>query len=151
MDVVQPTNAVSATRKTLKGSTKNCSCPISKGPSMMTRRVNVQLARKVPRPKATLASGAQPRAPKTASTRQPVRGIPRSNHSSISFLFEFFQMLQIQAVELLANLEEEHAENQRPHQDIQGDAKLHDHGHAMGRADSSKEQPVLHRQKPDDL
>ena len=33
-------------------------------------------------------------------------------------------MLQIQAVELVANLEEKHAENQRPHQDIQGDAKL---------------------------
>src|SRR5450432_428938 len=151
MAVVQPTKAVSATRKTLNGSTKNCSFPNSKGPSTITRRVSATLARKVPKLSATLTSGARRWAPTSAKIRLPARGMPRSNASSMSFLFELFEMLQIKAVELLADLEKEHAEDHRTDEYIQRDAEFDDHGHAVRGASRGKEQPVLHGEKSDNL
>jgi hypothetical protein len=59
--------------------------------------------------------------------------------------------MQIEAVELLANLEEEDAEHQHGHQNIERDAELHDHRHAISRAHRAEEEPVLHRQEPDHL
>src|SRR5882724_4710696 len=110
-DVVRLTNAVSVTRKTLKGSMKNCSCAAVKLPSPMTRAVSAHDAAKVPRLNNALASGAQRRAPKNASVSAPRSGMASSaRNSTLLVLLERFQMMQVQAVELLADLEEEHAE-----------------------------------------
>ena len=52
--------------------------------------------------------------------------------------------MQVQTVKLIADLEEEHAEDQHCDQDIESDPKLHNHGHAIGRTHGAEEQAVLH-------
>ena len=65
--------------------------------------------------------------------------------------FSDSRWMQIEAVELLADLEEEHAEHQHRDQHVERDAELDDHRHAVGRAHRAEEQAVLHRQKSDHL
>ncbi len=74
------------------------------------------------------------------------RGTP-----STSILLQRLEVRRVQAVELLADLEEEHAEDQHGHQHIQGDAELDDHRHAVGGAHGAEEQAVFHRQESDYL
>src|SRR5262245_3670306 len=129
--VVHATNAVNATRNTLKGSTKNCSAMASCGPSAITRAVSAQLARKVPRLAATFASAAQRRSPNSASTAAPNSGSPRHSTSSIALILaQRFQVMQVEAVELLPDLEEEDAEDEHADQNVQRDAELDHHRHA---------------------
>src|SRR5436190_22755152 len=86
--------------------------------------------------------------PRAGSRRaEGTRGPERSR----SFVFELFEMMDVEAVERLANLEEEDAENERRHEDIQADPELDYHRHAVGRAGRSKEQPVLHGEEADYL
>src|SRR5512135_64260 len=151
IEVVQPTNAVNATRNTLNGSTKNCSRPASSGPSFITRSVSAAPAISVAKLMPTLASAAQARAPKMPRNTQPSSGMARTTNTSISLFPELFEVLQVEAVELLADLEEEHAQNHHADQDVERDAELDDHRHAVGRAGSGEEQAVFHRQETDDL
>src|SRR4051794_27677698 len=145
IDVVKPTNAVSATRKTLNGSTKNCLSSTRSGPSRITRAVNAAAARNVSRLTMALISGARWRWPMRASTMPPRTGKPRTAMISIIVpkprrpsrdvpcgpglrprfslaLLQLLHVLQIEAVELLANLEEEDAEDQHADQHVQRDA-----------------------------
>jgi hypothetical protein len=85
-EVVSATNAVSVTRKTLKGSMKNCSCAAVRLPTSITRAVSAQAARKVARLRTTFTSGAQRRAPTSARQAAPKRGIASSASSSISLV-----------------------------------------------------------------
>ena len=59
--------------------------------------------------------------------------------------------MQVEAVELLADLEEEHAEDEHADQQVERDAQLDHHGHAVGGAGGREKQPILHRQKSDHL
>ena len=61
--VVKPTKAVSATRKTLNGSTKNCRSRTSSGPPTITRAVSATAAANVRKLTATLTAGASRRSP----------------------------------------------------------------------------------------
>ncbi len=54
-------------------------------------------------------------------------------------------------VELLADLEQEHAEDDHADQHVQGDAELDDHRHAVGGAGGREEEPVFHREEADHL
>ena len=56
-------------------------------------------------------------------------------------------MMQIQTVELLADLEEENAEHEHGDEDIQRNPELDDHRHAVGGAHGPEEEAVLHREK----
>ena len=60
-------------------------------------------------------------------------------------------MPQVKAVELLADLEEEHTKDQHADQHAERDAELDDHRHAVGRARRGEEEPILHREKADHL
>src|SRR5688500_9770821 len=142
--VVSPTKAVSAIRNTLNGSMKNCSRPRSRLPSAMTRAVSAPAATNVPPLSTTLSSGARRRPPTTASSSAPVSGIASSSTSSISAFPQRLEVVQIQAGELLADLEEEHAQHQHRDQDVERDAKLDHHRHPVGRAHRAEEQAVLH-------
>jgi hypothetical protein len=84
IDVVKPTNAVKATRKTLNGSTKNCLSSTSIGPPVMTRTVSAIEARNVSRLAPTLTAGAVSRWPITARTTPPAIGKPRTARISIT-------------------------------------------------------------------
>ena len=161
IDVVNPTNAVSATRKTLNGSTKNCLSRTSKGPSDITRTVSAVAARNVSRHTATLTAGACSRSPTMASSTAPAMGRPRTAMISIMgdvelrsstrashhrygcsrslVLLELFHMLQVQAVELLTDLEEEHAEDKHADQHVERNAQLDHHRHTVGGAGGGKE------------
>ena len=66
-------------------------------------------------------------------------------------LLQRLEVMQVEAVELLADLEEEDAQHQHRDQHVQRHAKFYDHRHAVGRAHRAKEQPVLHRQEADHL
>jgi hypothetical protein len=57
-DVVKPTNAVSATKNTLKGSTKNKRSSTSNGPLEITRTVSATAERNVARQTITLTVDA---------------------------------------------------------------------------------------------
>src|SRR5512135_482945 len=181
--VVKPTNAVSATRNTLKGSTKKSLSRTSSGPPAITRAVSAAAATNVARLAATLTTGACSRWPTSASSAAPASGMPRTNRISImrlrrpnrgprpcawsapstagarfdrtgsSFLglLQLLEVLEVEAVELLADLEEEHAEDQHADQHVERDAELDDHRHAVGRAGRGEEQAVLHRQEADHL
>src|SRR5258708_11380437 len=120
--VVKPTNAVSATRNTLNGSTKKSLPATSSGPVEITRTVSAPAASSV-RPQAiTLTIGASSRSPITASRSAPASGMPRTARISImrrARLFPFplgflqlLEMLEIEAVELFPGLEKEHAPDQ---------------------------------------
>src|SRR4029453_15905194 len=155
-EVVKPTNAVSATRNTLNGSTKNSLSIAMNGPSPMTRNVRAAAATSVPKLATTLTSAAKRRCPTTASTVAPMSGRPRTARISFTrvgslVLLELLEMLQVEAVELLADLEEEHTENQHGDQDVERDAELDDHRHPVGRAGRREEETVFHRQEADHL
>src|SRR5450432_2456186 len=144
-DVVKPTNAVSVTRNTLKASIKNCSCPTDKLPCATTLDVSAHAARNVTSEKPTLASGAQRRPPNTPSVRAPKSGVPRRTMNSMLLVFlQGFEVLQVQIVELLPNLEEEHAENQHRDQNIERNPQFDDHRHAVSRAHRAEKQPIFH-------
>ena len=66
-------------------------------------------------------------------------------------LFQLLHVLQVEAVELLADLEEEHAEDEHRDQHVERDAELDDHRHAVSRAGRREEQAVFHRQEADHL
>src|SRR5579863_5898509 len=96
---------------------------------------------RVARLKATFSSGAKRRPPTTASVAAPTSGVPSSSRNSMLFpppgggVFpKRLEVMEIQAVELLADLEEEDAEHQHRDQHIEGDAKLDHHRHAVGGA-----------------
>src|ERR1700761_7807733 len=140
-DVVHPTNAVSVTRNTLKASMKNCSCPTDKLPRATTLDVSAQAAMNVTDEKPAFASGAQRRPPNTPSISAPRSGVARSTtNSTLLVLFESLEILQVQTVELLADLEKEHTEDQHRDQDIERDAQLHHHRHAVSGAHGAEEQ-----------
>ena len=56
-------------------------------------------------------------------------------------------MMQVETVELLADLKEEDAEDQYGDQHIERDSELDDHRHAVRGAHRPEEKPVLHREK----
>jgi len=60
-------------------------------------------------------------------------------------------VLQVETVELLADLEEEHAQDHHADQHVERDAEFDDHRHAIGRARRGEEQAVFHGQETDDL
>ena len=82
--VVKPTNAVSATRNTLNGSTKNSRSRTSIGPAEITRTVSAPAAMSVQRLATTLISGAKSRSPMAASTTAPTSGNARMRTTSIT-------------------------------------------------------------------
>src|SRR6185369_5032586 len=132
--VVRPTKAVSVTRNTFSGSMKNSSLKANIGPPEITRAVRAHAARKVPKLNATLMSRATSRWPNSASTTPPASGQPRTREkTSIRLVFEFFQVANVQAVELFADLEHEHAQDEHPDQDVQRDAQFDHHRHAVSR------------------
>src|SRR5712675_2153511 len=169
--VVKPTKAVSATRNTLNGSTKNCSlsksastttstldgsatncCPSQMiGPPEMTRAVRSVAAKKVAKLMVAFSSGAQPRCPVRASSSAPRSGRPRTIAISTLVFLQLFHMPDIEAVETLADMEEEDAENEGADQHVERHAELHHQRHAVSGAGGGEEKPVLHREKPDDL
>src|SRR3954464_283775 len=150
--VVNPTKAVRVTMNTFSGSMKNARSSANTDPAEMTCAVSAHAAMNVPRLNATLISGAKSRCPVKARITLPTSGMPKTkNRMSMSVFFELFQMPDVEAVELLADLEHEHAQDQDTDQHVERDAKLHDHGHAVSRRGRRKEQPVFHRQEADDL
>src|SRR6516225_1184102 len=127
-------------------------------PSPMTRTVSAQAAKNVSRLNATLSSGAKRRAPRMARTAAPAKGLPRSSRNSTLFapprggiLLQRLEVMQIQAVELFADLEEEDAEDEHRDQHVECDPKLDDHWHAVGRTHGAEEEAILHRQEPHHL
>ncbi|MBI5861320.1 MAG: transposase [Rhodocyclales bacterium] len=54
-------------------------------------------------------------------------------------------MMDVEAVELVANLEEEHAEDDDADQHVERYAQFHHHRHAIGGAGGGEKQAVLHR------
>src|SRR5512147_2652433 len=124
-DVVKLTNAVSDTRNTLNGSMKNCSCAAVMLPSPITRIVNAAAASSVARLNAALASGAQRRAPNRARHAAPTIGLAsRVRNSTLLLFLQRLEVVQVKAVELLADLEEEHAEHEHRDQHVERDAEL---------------------------
>src|SRR5436190_21825379 len=82
--VVKPTNAVSATRNTLKESTKKSLPATSIGPSVITRTVSAIDASQVRRLAATLTRDAQARSPIAASSSAPESG--RTSTATVSVI-----------------------------------------------------------------
>src|SRR5262245_52134176 len=140
-DVVNPTSAVSATRNTLNGSTKSWRSSTIIGPSAITRTVSAHAATNTSALIATLIAGAMPRCPTTARIAAPATGRPSTARISIILfsrpprrtsrirahvcraprslaLPQALHVLEVEAVELLAYLEEEHAEDQHPDQHV---------------------------------
>src|SRR6476661_1959150 len=101
---------VSATRKTLNGSTRNWAPNASSGPVRTTRIVSATAAANVHALAATLTAGAIARCPTSASSAAPITGAARTKTISTTFVASLFlqllEMLEIEAVELLADLEE---------------------------------------------
>src|SRR3954453_11493720 len=150
--VVNPTKAVRVTMNTFSGSMKKARSRANSGPAEITCAVSAQAAMNVPRLNATLISGANSRCPVKARTALPSSGMPNTkNRISMSVFFQLFQMPDVQAVELLADLEHEHAEDQDADQYVECDTEFDDHGHAVGGRSGCEEQPVLHRQEANDL
>src|SRR5436190_5730969 len=148
--VVMPTNAVSATRNTLNGSTRNCWCSASSGPVRITRTVSEAAATKVQALAATFTAGAIARCPMSASAIAPITGVARTTMISITgarLFLELLEVLQVEAVELLADLEEEHAEDQHADEHVERHAELDDHRHPISGAGRGKEQAVFHRKE----
>src|SRR5687767_10805089 len=123
---------------------KNCSPAAVSVPELMTRAVSAQAATKVARLTTTLASGAQRRAPNMASRKAPVSGMASSRTiSTLLVLPQILEMVQVEAVELFADLEEEHAQHQHRDQDVERHAEFDDHRHAVSRTHRAEEQAVL--------
>src|SRR5512139_2292154 len=115
----------------------------------MTCTVSAQAARKLPRLKATLMSRALSWWPTSASTAPPTRGQASRkarafSSASTSVFLQLFEVADVQAVELLADLEHEHAQDEHADQHVERDAQLHDHGHAVGGRGGGEEEAVFH-------
>src|SRR6185437_16079357 len=104
---------------------KNSLPPTSIGPARNTRAVSAIEASQVRRLTAMLIREAMARSPIAASSSAPARGkastakvsiirqLPPHSRPRPSFGFlQLFEVLQVEAVELLADLEKEHAEDQ---------------------------------------
>src|SRR5487761_1327430 len=83
-----------------------------------------------------LSCATKRRAPKKANNNAPASGIERTRKISNSVLLQAFQVMQIEAVELLPDLKKEDSQNKHGHQQIEGDPQLNDHGHSIGGAGS---------------
>ena len=135
---------------------KNCSSHSEDaGPCATITRGERQPRRaKVAKLKADVDSGAQSRCPTaraaTLAERAGCRGAT-SSASTSARLLQLLEVVDVEAVELLADLEEEHAEDQHADQHVERDAELDHHRHAVGRAGGGEEQAVLHRQEADHL
>src|SRR3990172_374458 len=149
--VVKPTNAVSATKNTLNGSTKNCSSSATIGPSATTFAVSNAAAHKVAKLISAFSSGAQRLWPTSASSAPPNSGTPRTSAISNSILLQLFHMPDVEAVELLADMEKENAENEGPDQHVERHPQFDHQRHAVGRAGGGEKRAVLHRQEADHL
>src|ERR1035441_6959572 len=68
-----------------------------------------------------------------------------------SILLEVFHVAQVERFELLADLEEEEAEDEDADQHVERDAELDDHRHAVGGAGGGEEEAVFHGEESDDL
>src|SRR5271165_1094535 len=144
--VVIPMNAVSVARKILNGSMKNCSWRNVRFPSTTTRALSAHAPSRVAALNTTFASGAQRRAPNHTMTNAPSSGEPiNARNTTLRLLLARLEPFEVEAVELLADLEEEHAEHEHRDQHIERDAHLDDHRHAVGGAHRAEEQAVLHR------
>src|SRR2546426_8007940 len=97
--VVKPTNAVSATRNTLKESIKKSLPATSSGPSVMTRTVSAIDASQVRRLTATLTRDAQARSPIAASSSAPASG--KTSTARVSII----RLLALTARSLAASLD----------------------------------------------
>src|SRR5712692_7605592 len=147
IDVVQPTKAVSATKNTLSGSTKKSLPSAKAGPCATVCAASSMAAAKVRKLKPTLSSAATWCCPMSARQAPAKSGIPKiSSNTQASVIFEFFKVMNVQTVELLADLEHENTEDQDAHQHIEPDAEFDNHRHAVRRCSGSKKQPVFHRQ-----
>src|SRR5665213_2858471 len=139
--VVHPTNAVSVTRNTLNGSTRNCLSRTSSGPSMTTRSVSADAAANVRKLAATFTHPAYARSPTSISVMAPASGRHSTAMTSI-MLFELFEMRKVETVELLADLEEEYAEDQHADQHVERDTQLDDDQHCRRYVDQLLEFPL---------
>src|SRR6202007_2025477 len=109
-------------------------------------------AAKVARLNATLTSRAAGRCPTSASTTPPSSGKASTSVSTgISLVLQLFEVADVQAVELLADLEHEHAQDQHADQHVERDAEFHHHRHAVGGRGGGEEQAVSHRQESEHL
>src|SRR5688572_24244267 len=130
MAVVIATNAVSATRNTFSESTKNCSRNARIGPPRITLAVSAPAATNVAMESATFTSAATRRWPTSAITPLPASGSPRTARISgfmagtpdartwrrrASFFPELLEVVDVEGVEPLADLKEEHAEDDHAH------------------------------------
>ena len=59
--------------------------------------------------------------------------------------------MQVETVELLADLEEEDSENEDSYQKVECNTQLNHHGHAIRGAGCSEEKAIFHRQEADHL
>src|SRR5262249_32645571 len=133
--VVNATNAVSATSSTLSGSTKNCWLRTRIGPTATISIVSAAAAPKVTRLKPAFNSGALSRCPSSASTTPPTKGTPSVSRSgSTSVFLQLLEVTDVEAVELLADLEHEHAQDHHADQHVERDAEFDHHRHAIGGA-----------------
>src|SRR5256885_926332 len=121
------------------------------GPPEMTRAVSRVAAKKVAKLIAAFSSGAQPRCPVRASSSAPRSGRHRTIAISTLVFLQLFHVPDVQAVEALADMEEEDAEDERADQHVERNAQLHHERHAVSGAGGGEEKPVFHRQKADDL
>jgi hypothetical protein len=133
---------------------KNCSPKAKRGPLATISAVSKAEARKVPRLAMTLRLGAQARSPTTVSSAPLTRGMASMRTKKIhrpQSLLQLFQVADVEAVELVADLEEEHAEDDHADQHVERDAQLHHHRHAVGGAGGGEEEAVLHGEEADHL
>src|SRR6478672_5166698 len=113
---------------------KNSSSPARSGPEETTRAVSAQAAAKVAKLKPTLMSRAKSRCPVNARATLPTSGMPRTKSSACtSVVLQLLEVGDVEAVELLADLEHEDADDQDADQHVEGDAELDHHRHAIGR------------------
>src|SRR6266850_364211 len=121
-------------------------------PMLLVRRARSMAAAKVRKLNPTLRCRATGRCPTSARHPPASSGIPKTSSSTqASVIFEFLKVMNVQTVELLADLEHEHAQDQDAHKHIESDAEFDDHRHAVRRRGSSKKQSVFHRQEADHL
>src|SRR5579864_947775 len=152
IEVVQPTKAVSVTRNTLSGSTKKSLPSANAGPCATVCTASSIAAAKVRKLNPTLSSAATWCCPTSARLAPAKSGMAKTSSSTqASVIFELFKVVNIQTVELLANLEHEHTEDQDADQHIESDAEFDDHRHAVRRRSRGKKQAVFHRQEADHL
>src|ERR1700687_3899533 len=97
------------------------------GPCRMTRKTSREAAISVAKLMPALSSAAQRRAPNRPNRMDPSNGRPRTSNISTSLLLERFQVMQVEAVELLPDLEEKDAENEHTNQHVERDAAFDDH------------------------